>query len=246
LGSLEEARAPELEPLIEGLRGQHASVINLAATAVRQAIVAGLLPAGTHVSQNSIAQIIGTSRTSIRHALWSLEREGLLAFQPHRGFRVTALSHPDIVELVDLLTLLEAHAIELALPSLSIEDVEDLERACLDVRASSTVAERIERRDEFYVRLFSTTGRRRLVQFLMELRRDVERALGPRLDCVEDQLVLRLLEAIREGNVELAIDCSKSRRAHLSIRREIREPRQSGRSRRGRSPPSPHRLAGGQ
>ncbi len=59
---------------------------------LRDAIVTGTLEAGSLHSEQSIAERLGLSRTPIREALLQLAGEGLVAFEPNRGARVTELN----------------------------------------------------------------------------------------------------------------------------------------------------------
>ena len=69
------------------------------------------LTAGTPVSELSIANELGISRTPTREAIRQLSAEGLLEEIPGRGAYVPRLSHTDITELYDLREALELHVV---------------------------------------------------------------------------------------------------------------------------------------
>lgn len=58
------------------------------AAALRDEILAGRLPAGSHFTVKEIAEQYGVSATPVREALVDLAAQGLLDVEQHRGFRV--------------------------------------------------------------------------------------------------------------------------------------------------------------
>lgn len=60
--------------------------------ALRDAIVTGHYPPGTHLSDRALMETFGTSRQIIREAIRLLEAEGLVEQRPHRGPIVAMLT----------------------------------------------------------------------------------------------------------------------------------------------------------
>jgi DNA-binding GntR family transcriptional regulator len=56
---------------------------------LRQAIIAGQLPAGASLNERRVAAELGVSTTPVKEALRRLELEGLIRTEPRRGIRVT-------------------------------------------------------------------------------------------------------------------------------------------------------------
>src|SRR5207237_2943465 len=96
-------------------------------TAMREAILPAALPPGMRLRQEKLAVMFGTSRIPVREALRALEYEGLVTSLPYRGFTVTELDADDIEEVYDLRILLEGHAVRLAVPLMTDEDLRVLE-----------------------------------------------------------------------------------------------------------------------
>jgi DNA-binding GntR family transcriptional regulator len=71
------------------------------ATALRDEIVAGRLPAGREFTVKEIAEQYGVSATPVREALVDLAAQGLLDVQQHRGFRVHEFSAADYRAMVE-------------------------------------------------------------------------------------------------------------------------------------------------
>jgi DNA-binding GntR family transcriptional regulator len=78
---------------------------------IQQKIARGELLPGSAVSEVSLAQELGSSRTPVREALSQLVAEGLLEQTPHRGAVVIQLRRKDIVDLYELREALEVYAV---------------------------------------------------------------------------------------------------------------------------------------
>src|SRR5687767_13285702 len=66
---------------------------------LRLDIVHGTLPGGTRLTEESLAERYGVSRTPVREALRLLARESLLAYAPRAGYTVSTI---DLQEMDDL------------------------------------------------------------------------------------------------------------------------------------------------
>lgn len=103
---------------------------------LRQAIVSGALPAGTHLVQADLAARLAVSVTPVREALRELENQGLVDFDAFRGATVHQVS---------LHELEEVYALRRALIPLAVgERVGSITDAELD--AADTVAKRMSLR----------------------------------------------------------------------------------------------------
>jgi len=72
---------------------------------IRELIFEGRLPAGSHIPQGEIAEDLGTSRIPIREALITLERQGWVSIERHRGAFVQALSPTNVLDHYELFGL---------------------------------------------------------------------------------------------------------------------------------------------
>lgn len=86
----------------------------IAYTQIRTAIIEGRYEPGSRLVEQRIAAEFALSRTPVREALRSLEAEGLVVIEPHRGATVRALGVEDITDLYALRARLEGYAAELA------------------------------------------------------------------------------------------------------------------------------------
>ena len=80
---------------------------------LRELILSGELSPGERISELSVVERLGVSRTPIRMALVRLEEEGLLELIPSGGFSVKAFSERDIDDAIEVRGTLEGLAARL-------------------------------------------------------------------------------------------------------------------------------------
>lgn len=95
---------------------------------VRQAILEGLLPAGSRIDQNQLAEDLNVSLVPVREALKMLEGEGFVQIVPRRGAFVTDASLDDMQDLYFTRQLLEGQAAYHAAPKITPDHVATLNR----------------------------------------------------------------------------------------------------------------------
>lgn len=220
-----EARRAQVDRIIAAKRTASLTAQDLVLAAMREAILTAAFPPGTRLRQEKLADLFGTSRIPVREALRALEYEGLVSSQPRRGFTVTELDADDIEEVYDLRILLEGHAVRLAVPLITDEDLQDLEALYAKMVAAPSGDEQLAARETFYGRLYSITGRPRLVAQISRLRQEIARSLRwPTLQHAPEHHE-RFLEAIRAGDADGAAAqlASHYRRVAILIRRYLRD-----------------------
>ena len=87
------------------------------------------------LSDVTLAEQLGISRTPVRQALERMVQEGLVRADPRRGFWTQTFTAQDIHEIYDLRGALEVLALRLAAPHLSQEDLKAHLEELYDVRA---------------------------------------------------------------------------------------------------------------
>jgi DNA-binding GntR family transcriptional regulator len=82
--------------------------------AIRQSIVDAEFRLGEALSESSLAARLGVSRTPVREALTTLQRQGLIVIRPQSGSFVFMPSEEDVAELCEFRRLIETAALRLA------------------------------------------------------------------------------------------------------------------------------------
>jgi DNA-binding GntR family transcriptional regulator len=98
----------------------------IAAGELRAAIVRGDLPPGAKIPQVLTAQQLGISLIPVREALKTLTSEGLVTYQPQRGYFVTELPDQSIEQIYAVRSLLESETERLAVPRLGPAQTEPM------------------------------------------------------------------------------------------------------------------------
>ena len=85
-----------------------------AATAIREMILEGRFAPGERLHQDQLAEILGVSRTPLRTALARLAQDGLIDYEPNRGYRIRRFLVTDIRQAFTVRANLEGLACRLA------------------------------------------------------------------------------------------------------------------------------------
>ncbi|MEL6290519.1 MAG: GntR family transcriptional regulator [Pseudomonadota bacterium] len=110
-------------PKLAGRRNLHEE----AAARIRKLILDGDLAPGERISEKSLCERFGISRTPIREAIKSLASEGLVEMTPNRGASVTKLSVDDLAAAFPVMGALEALAGELAAEHMGDGEIDHVE-----------------------------------------------------------------------------------------------------------------------
>ena len=87
--------------------------VNRVRDELRRRIFSGKIEPETFLRQQAVAEQFGVSRTPAREALKALESEGLLEHVSNAGFRTLGYTLKDLIEAVDMRSLIEGHAARL-------------------------------------------------------------------------------------------------------------------------------------
>ena len=112
-------------------------------TALRTAILANEIPAGTRILEADVADQMGVSRAPVREAIRHLEQEGLIEIFPHRGAVVVGLPEAEIDAIYELRAVIESRASEAATAVIEEDDLARLE-ALIDAMAGAIAARDVD------------------------------------------------------------------------------------------------------
>ena len=146
-----------------------------AANALRGAILTGILPPGTKVSEQEIADAIGTSRQPVREAFLRLAGEGLLEIRPQRGTFVSKITVAEVLDARFVREAVEADLIRLACQNADATAISEL-RSLLDAQAAAPDAASFMALDEsFHRAIAQTAGKARAWDHLQKLKSQMDR-----------------------------------------------------------------------
>lgn len=189
-------------------------------TSIKQAILSLELKPGGSLVEDDLARQLGTSKTPVRDALLTLERDGLVVKIPYKGTYVTEVALQDATDIFEIRSVLEGLAARRAARSFSPKELDELE----NLLTESTKAR--QRGDfelasqygaSFHRAILRRADNQRLEPILEKLDEQLER-LRRLSDRVEGRLEksshehLRILEALKLGDPEKA---EQAMRSHL-------------------------------
>lgn len=122
----------------------------MAAEALREAILSGVLKPGERLTEVVLAEQFGVSRGTVRIALHQLSSDGMVTLIPYTGWAVVDFTPKDLWEVYTLRGGLESMAARLATEKLDREGASRLERVAndlFDAATNSMDVSEIKRRD---------------------------------------------------------------------------------------------------
>lgn len=155
------------------------SLVLLAYTKLREAILSGAISPGAVLRQQKVAADLGISRLPVREALSRLESEGLVVLRARRGYVVASVDIDEVIDVFDTRVILEQRAGFLAAERRTEDDVVRLQ-AVLDRLSDLPISSENAANSfalwnrEFHDALFAPCGRRHLLSALKNLRDKAE------------------------------------------------------------------------
>lgn len=112
------------------------SLCDIAATAIREAIITGRYGLGEALSENSLSELLGISKTPIREALATLKHEGLVTIVPRKGTFVFTMGVEEVAQLGFYRFVLESTALDLAMAEYRKDLLSSLKSICSAMTAA--------------------------------------------------------------------------------------------------------------
>ena len=200
---------------------------------LREAIIEGRLKPGERLMEMQLADEMGVSRTPVREAIRKLELEGFVVMIPRKGAYVSGISVKDIVEVFEVRAALEAMAAGLAAERITDIELEELERALVQITEVSDKDDFeaiVETDTNFHDLIYRACRNERLVQIITHLKEQIQRfrttslAQPGRLRDAQSEH-RSIVEAISERNVEMAQSLAREHieNAEQSLLNSMRE-----------------------
>jgi DNA-binding GntR family transcriptional regulator len=113
-------------------------------------IIRGELEPGQRILEQTVSDEMGVSRSPVREAFLTLEKQRLVEILPRRGARVADMSREDVESLYDLVTELYALAAKKSAECHTEEDLQRIRETVEHVRACATEGNS----DKYYEAIF--------------------------------------------------------------------------------------------
>lgn len=146
------------------------TVAHEVAAMLREEILRALLPPGTRLRQEEVAERFQVSTTPVREAFRILEADGLVRRDPHKGVLVFRPSIADVREAYEIREALETLAIDYAMDAMTPSDIEEIEALLDEMDRTVDRSIWIELNNLYHDRIYACAARPRLRAMIVSLR----------------------------------------------------------------------------
>jgi DNA-binding GntR family transcriptional regulator len=184
------------------------------ANQLRDAIRSGLIPVGTRLVEQELAERFGVSRVPVREAIQSLVDQGLVKKTPHYGAHVYLPTQEEIDEISALRVVLECFVIERVVAHWQPGHERRLRQIVAEMRKAAESGDflRMYEQDyEYHYLLWQIANHSLVLEILTSLRARINRFLYEAANLLPFEEVAHhldshdfLIDVIASGNVEAA------------------------------------------
>ncbi|WAM14757.1 GntR family transcriptional regulator [Rhodococcus sp. JS3073] len=179
---------------------------------IKNMIFDGSLIRGQRVPQDQIAKDLGVSRLPVREALITLEAEGLIDSEPHRGSFVVPILREDIDDHYRIYGMVQGLASRRAASRITQPTLARLQELHEGMQASDDPDLLHNLNWEFHALINQTGGSRRLLSVLRQLAKNLPRAVyeaPPGASPEANRGHQKILDALRSGDATAADAASR-------------------------------------
>lgn len=221
---MSKAAQPETMTKLKSRRTKSSLLFREACEQLRQHLTA--LGPGVALSEISLSEQLGISRTPVREALIQLSNEGLVQFRGNGRCHVATFTKQDVVEICDVRIGLEATAARSLATSITQDQLTNLRKLAIEAdraeKASRSRAEWDQAEEAFHRRLLEYAGNSRILE-LLERQGILERLLTVPLknwrhrQRPEAPWHTDVVDALASRDPDL---CDRVLRAHTGVRKQ--------------------------
>lgn len=197
-----------------------------------QAVSFGIRP-GERINEVEVAANLEMSRAPVREALNRLVMNGLVAFEPGKGFFCRKLSVKEVSELFELRSDMEASAVHSAVKTAKDEDIQAVREFWSDVVAQGNkmdIEALLNYDEEFHLKVIGLAGNSERVKFMQNINERIRFVRRINLESEGRRATIigehsQLLDAIaqRDENTALKLLESHLKFSHDDLRAYIHE-----------------------
>ena len=181
---------------------------------LRERIVSGVYFPGFRLTEKSLEEALGVSRTVVREALRQLESERLIELRPNVGPVVRTLTYPEAVNLYEVRAALEALAGRLAAGHSNPRQIENLRDilATISNDTGRSLTDTLGLKNAFYNALVDASGNPIIGELLDNVQARISQLRAVSLQHAGRTPVMvaeltRIVDAIEAGDADAA-DCA--------------------------------------
>ena len=136
---------------------------------IYNAIICGDLPLGSPISEGSVSEALGISRSPVRDAIKLMQAEGLVTHYQSMGTFVTDITKQDLQEIFELRILLETYALRTSIKYIPAEELNTLEQTFLKIDNHPASELVYESNATLHRLIIDYCGNKRLISFYDKL-----------------------------------------------------------------------------
>ena len=152
--------------------GSDGSHTQIAYEGIKHLLFINEISPGQKISYRQLAERLGMSLTPVIQALKHLEFQGLVRYEPNKGYSTEPMSMQEVQEIYDMRELIEMSLLPDVINNLSEDGIKKLQ-SLLNIKEGSDeesyLNEQIMKDREFHLTLASLSGRKIQVQMLQHL-----------------------------------------------------------------------------
>lgn len=170
----------------------------------------GELNFGDKINETELIEKLAISRTPIREALIQMASDNILDNISRKGFFVKSISEKEIQETYIAIGVLDAHAIQLAIPNITAENITELHYAIekIDLSLAKKDYEMYSHwQEQFHMIYLELCDNHVIISLLKELLR---KTLRTTFFSKNTEALFQLLKTVHEGHREI-INCIEAR-----------------------------------
>ncbi|MCL4767541.1 MAG: GntR family transcriptional regulator [Hyphomicrobiaceae bacterium] len=180
------------------------------ARAIRDQILCGAMEPGTVARQDELAKHFSVSRVPVREALRSLVAEGLMTWEPQRGFKVARVAPEDAREILEIRSILEVQALRKGFDAITPEIIQSASAVLQRSEQTQSIDAWSELNGMFHAAILELANRPQLLSLIQHLNNRVDRYIRLLIAASDyrqraEREHRAILAAIEVGNLEAAV-----------------------------------------